>query len=287
MSPKKYTISSIALVVKSGNQQAAKEAKKVAAWLKLQGLESISLVEKDETGKIEIPQVDFVLAFGGDGTIVSVARALLGRDIPLAGVNFGRVGFLAELSSTTWEQALSFVLKNGLVVEPRMTLAYTLRRNGKTLRQGQVINDIVVTRGKLARLVQLDLSVDQVPFSILRSDGIILSTPTGSTGYAGSAGGPVVLPSIKAYVVAAICPFLGSFPPLMLAAEAVFSIGVGESVTDLYLSIDGQEAYEICSGDVLEAYGGSDPFLLANMGVNSYFKRLQDVGIIQQVCKRT
>ena len=157
-----------------------------------------------------------------------------------------------------------------------------MRRDNQVLYQGEVINDVVVTRGRLARLVHLELELDHAPFMVLRSDGIILSTPTGSTGYAGSAGGPIVLPGINAYVVAAICPFLSSFPPLMLGAESLFSIRVDASGTDQHLSLDGQATYELQPGDCLEVQGYADRFLLAEMGVNSYFQRLQAVGLIQQ-----
>ncbi len=283
----KRSIQSVCLLVKAGNPRAVKEAKAVSAWLAKRRINCQTVfLEMDKTLE-NTPLADLALAFGGDGTIVSTARQLLGKGIPLAGVNFGRVGFLAELSAETWEQGLLKVLEHGLVVEKRMTLSYRVSRDDKKILQGQVINDIVVTRGKLARLVELELCVNQVPFSTLRSDGIILSTPTGSTGYAGSAGGPVVMPCINAYVVAAICPFLGSFPPLMLGEDTVCAIKVGSSGTDLFLSIDGQEAYELFPNDVLEVHGGSDAFLLASMGMNSYFKRLQDVGIIQQPCKST
>ncbi len=282
MARRHHMVSSLALVVKGGNAAAEREAEAVARWLAARGVPHHLLTTTGDVGALEVPQVDLVLALSGDGTIVALARHLLGRHIPLAGVNFGRVGFLAELSPHSWAEGLGRMLEHGLMVESRMTLAYVLRRDNQVLYQGEVINDVVVTRGRLARLVHLELELDHAPFMVLRSDGIILSTPTGSTGYAGSAGGPIVLPGINAYVVAAICPFLSSFPPLMLGAESLFSIRVDASGTDLHLSLDGQATYELQPGDCLEVQGYADRFLLADMGVNSYFQRLQAVGLIQQ-----
>ena len=282
MARRHHMVSSLALVVKGGNAAAEREAEDVARWLTARGVPHHLFTTTGDVGALEIPQVDLVLALSGDGTIVALARHLLGRHIPLAGVNFGRVGFLAELSPQSWAEGLERMLEHGLMVESRMTLAYVLRRDNQVLYQGEVINDVVVTRGRLARLVHLELELDHAPFMVLRSDGIILSTPTGSTGYAGSAGGPIVLPGINAYVVAAICPFLSSFPPLMLGAESLFSIRVDASGTDLHLSLDGQATYELQPGDCLEVQGYADRFLLADMGMNSYFQRLQAVGLIQQ-----
>lgn len=282
MARRHHRVSSLALVVKEGNAAAEHEAEAVARWLEARRVPFHLLTATGDLSALEIPQVDLVLALSGDGTIVALARHLLGRHIPLAGVNFGRVGFLAELGPRSWAGGLERMLDRGVMVESRMTLSYALRRNNQVLYQGEVINDVVVTRGRLARLVHLELELDQAPFMVLRSDGIILSTPTGSTGYAGSAGGPIVLPSINAYVVAAICPFLSSFPPLMLGAESLFSVRMGTTGTDLHLSLDGQATYELQPGDTLEVQGCADRFQLADMGVNSYFQRLQDVGLIQQ-----
>ncbi len=279
--PKLRALRSVALVAKAGNEAAMAMSLRVEHWLKARNVEArVFLLPGDDIIPEAAPDAFFV--FGGDGTVVSVARRSLGTGAAVAGFNFGRVGFLAELERDTWEQALAESLQNGLCVRPRMSLQYFLYRDQRLLHQGEVVNDVVVTRGKVARLVNLHLAVDHASFTSLRSDGLILSTPTGSTGYAGSAGGPLLPPSLNAYVVAAICPYLSSFPPLVLGPETLFSVTVGEAAPDLYLTLDGQEAYPLAGGDRLDVRGAPGRICMADFGLKSYFTRLRRVGFVQE-----
>lgn len=278
-----HRVRAIAMVVKEGNKEGEATCALVQQWLRDKGVPfSVSSHPDEDLTSGVFDGADLLLVFAGDGTMVSVARRCMALGIPVAGVNFGRVGFLAELTRHTWQQALQDALDNGLRVEPRMSLRYTLSRDGKSLYEGEVVNDVVVTRGKVARLVSLRLAVNGEPFVTLRSDGLILSTPTGSSGYAGSAGGPLMFPTLNSYVVAAICPYLSSFPPLVLGPEMVFSVSVGEVAPDLYLTLDGQEAYALAEGDDLEVSGIPGRVLMADFGMNTYFKRLSHAGFVQE-----
>lgn len=277
------TVNSLALVVKEGNHAGETTCRMVQQWLRARGVPcSVSRHPSPHLSSTLNPHADLLLVFAGDGTMVSVARQCLPLGIPIAGINFGRVGFLAELSEDNWEPALRSALEDGVLVESRMSLRFALHRNGTRLLAGEVVNDVVVTRGKVARLVNLHLGVNGRPFITLRSDGLILSTPTGSSGYSGSAGGPLMLPTMNAYVVAAICPYLGSFPPLVLDPEMVFSVKVGEAAPDLYLTLDGQEAHPLAEGDVLEVNGVPDRVLMADFGLKDYFERLRFAGFVQE-----
>ena len=276
-------ISSMALILKQGNTEAAAEAVAVRRMLEERGVVVHQAVHgQDCPGCDDLPPVDMLLAFGGDGTVVSLGRVMLGRGIPLAGLNFGRVGFLAELTRDTWRPALERALEQGFLIEERMSLAFSLRRGGQEIHSGEVINDVVVTRGKLARLVRLELAVDDKPFMFLRSDGLILSTPTGATGYSCSAGGPLLQPGLNAYVVAAICPFLSSFPPMVLNPSTSFSVTVGEGGTNLYVTLDGQETHAMEVGDCLHVHGRPGRHLTASLGTTGYFERLRSVGFVQE-----
>lgn len=275
-------ISSIALMVKEGNKAGEATCLKVQEWLNGRGIPfCVVRHPSDHLLNSLPPGMDLLLIFAGDGTIVSAAREGLDFGLPIAGINFGRVGFLAELAADTWEKALDNALANGLTVESRMTLRFSLFRGSECLEQGEVVNDVVVTRGKVARLVRLHLGVNGVPFFTLRSDGLILSTPTGASGYSSSAGGPLLLPTLNVYVVAAICPFLHSFPPMVLASDTRFSVIVGEAAPDLYLTLDGQDAYTLAEGDRLEVSGVQDRLLMADFGIKDYFERLRKVGFVQ------
>ncbi|MDL2266943.1 NAD(+)/NADH kinase [Desulfovibrio sp. OttesenSCG-928-G15] len=277
----------IGLVVKEGNEAGMKTGRIVEKWLSERGIESVTILHPCQHVAECLPkETDLLLVLAGDGTMVSVARQALGMNIPIAGINFGKVGFLAELDFYSWEKALERAISKGLPVEQRMSLHFSLRRGQDTILQGEVINDVVVTRGKVARLVSLLLGVNGAPFIALRSDGLILSTPTGASGYAGSAGGPLLLPTLNNYVVAAICPYLSSFPPLVLEHGTRFSVKVGEAAPDLYLTLDGQEAHPLAEGDVLTVSGMPGRILVADFMVKDYFKRLRQVGFVQE-SKRT
>lgn len=276
-------ITSMTLAAKAGNNAAEAMCGTVQAWLKQRQITTRVLRHPDDDILKEAGETgDLILVFGGDGTMVSIARRMLGKGIPIAGVNFGKVGFLTELETSSWEAALTDVLANGLKVESRMSLFFTLIRKGETLLQGNVVNDVVVTRGKVARLVNLLLGVNGASFISLRSDGLIISTPTGASGYACSAGGPLLLPTLNAYVVAAICPFLSSFPPMVLRPENIFTVTVGEAASDLYLTLDGQEAHELNEGDILQVRGFPEALQIADFGLKSYFDRLLRAGFVQE-----
>lgn len=273
----------IGLVVKEGNEAGMKTGRAVSKWLTSRGLESVTIVHPRQHVAECLPKdTDLILALAGDGTMVSVARQALGMNIPIAGINFGKVGFLAELDRNSWESALEKAIHGGFLIEQRMSLRYSLQRGTDTILQGEVINDVVVTRGKVARLVSLLLGVNGAPFIALRSDGLILSTPTGASGYAGSAGGPLLLPTLDSYVVAAICPYLSSFPPLVLDHATRFSVKVGEAAPDLYLTLDGQEAHPLAEGDILTVSGEPGRILVADFTVKDYFERLRQVGFVQE-----
>lgn len=276
-------VRAVALVVKKDNAPGERACCEAVDFLTKRGVAlSVGQHPSDQLVQGFVPGADLCLVFAGDGTMVSVARQALDLGIPIAGVNFGRVGFLAELSAESWRTHLQAALEYGIQVERRMSLRWALYRGKKRLREGEVINDVVVTRGKVARLVNLKLSVNGEPFVKLRSDGLILSTPTGSSGYAGSAGGPLLMPNLNAYVVAAICPYLSAFPPMTLSPDTVFSVTVGEAAPDLYLTLDGQESYPLNEKDRLEVHGEANRIQMADFGLKNYFERLQRAGFVQE-----
>lgn len=285
-------IQSVALVYKQYNESALSAAKTVEQWLTSRGVSVLAIEHKQDSIDAEslnvspqidlhaLSHVDIIIVLGGDGTIVSVVRQLLGITVPIVGINFGKVGFLAELSADSWEQGLENILANKIRVEKRMSLCLKLERNKEIIYQGEVVNDAVVTRGKVARLGLLNLVFDDQHFASLRSDGLIVSTPTGSTGYACSAGGSLLHPSIAAYIVAAICPFLSHFPPLVQSSSTQLSITIGDSDPDIFLTLDGQLSLSLQTGDSLSIHGYPDRFCFAELGIATYFERLLRSGFV-------
>jgi NAD+ kinase len=283
------TIRSVALMVKAGNQPAENLSRGIARWLDARGIAARSCGPRGEDFCAGArPEEELALVLGGDGTIVSMARKTLGSGIALAGVNFGQVGFLAELTAANWQSAFEGVLEKGLAVEERMSLRYALFRNGARILGGEAINDAVLTRGRTARLISLMLSITGRPLVRLRSDGLIFSTPTGSSGYAGSAGGPLLMPQLSAYAVVAVCPYLSSgFPPLVLPAQAVCSVTVGDAFSEVYLTVDGQETHALADGDRLELEGMPGRFVMADFGMTDYCERLREAGFVRAIAPRS
>lgn len=280
MSGKKH-IGTVGIITKHGHDSAAETSTAIAEWLKNQG---IAVWQHDSTLQdvvlASLPPTQLVLVLGGDGTIISVSRRILPLHTPVVGINFGQVGFLAELTEMTWKETLEKVLADGLKVESRIVLHYALERGGQCFSEGDVINDVVITRGKTARLVRLDLALDNAPLMQLRSDGLIISTPTGSTGYACSAGGSLLEPTLDVYIVASICPFLNVFSPLVLKGDALFDVTLPATSLDLYLTLDGQETIALEANDRIRVKRSANTFLLADMGMEGYAKRLRRAGFI-------
>ena len=280
-------IRSVALL---GKPLKAADALRLAAqsWFMKLGIPCVSFLYDHADAFLEerLEGADLVIVFGGDGTLVSVSRRLAEHPRPILGVNLGRVGFLTEVDPETWEEAFTRLLEDGVLLEKSLMLRYHLRRGGETVVQGLAVNDIVLSRGGPARLVSLALTVDDIRLAVLRADGLIVSTPTGSTGYTGSARGPLLHPGLGAYAVTAICPFLSNFLPMVVAGETRFSIAVEESCPEIYLTVDGQESLQIREGDVLETVGEPDRVCFARIDGEGYFAKLRAVGFIQDFSRR-
>ncbi|MDR1685545.1 MAG: NAD(+)/NADH kinase [Desulfovibrio sp.] len=272
-------LGAVALVVKKGNRCAGATCAEIADMLARRGVPfSTAFYPDDDPVSCLPPDVGLILVLGGDGTFIAVARRCLDRGVPVGGVNFGRVGFLNELTPENCVDVLAGIPAGGPATEKHMTLQYTLLRGSGEQLRGEAVNDVVLTRGRVARLCSLRLAVNGRPFIVLRSDGLIFSTPIGSSGYSGSAGGPLMAPGLNAYAVTAICPYLNGFRPMALSPETRFSVLVEEPSPDIYLTVDGQESRQVAGGDVLEVYGMRERLITADFGAAGYFERLLQRG---------
>lgn len=223
-------------------------------------------------------KLDVLITLGGDGTLLRGARLLNGVDTPILGLNLGRVGFLTTAGPDSLDWALDAIVRRAYTTEPRLTLQSTITgRSVKTARtEPLVLNDIVVHKGGVARVVRLKVSVDGDEVAQYSADGIIVSTPTGSTAYSMSAGGPIVVPTVDAIVVTAICPHTLAVRPLVLAATAVVTIQPIPPWSDeVLVSFDGQVGTPIQAGERLEVRRAERPILLIRLGPESFFKRLR------------
>ncbi|MDR2800004.1 MAG: NAD(+)/NADH kinase [Desulfovibrio sp.] len=277
-------VSALTLVVKNGNTGAEVLCSEVADMLGRRGVDfSICRFPEDDISHSFPPAIGLILVFGGDGTLISVARKCLGLNVPIGGVNFGRVGFLNELSAHNCRVVLQKTLDAGFEAREFVSLPFRVfTGDGMEKLRGEAVNDIVITRGSVARLISLDVTLNNISFISFRSDGLIFSTPAGSTGYSGSAGGPLLPPDLHAYLMTAICPYLSDFPPLALGLENVVSVCAAEGNSEnLHLTVDGQDAYRLASGDLLEVRAVKGRFTMADFGVSGYFERLLRCGFVR------
>ncbi len=274
------------LILHKDNPQPENAGRALLPWLRERRVDGVLLSAGSDpmTMRAEAAASDAVLVLGGDGTMIGVARRLAGIRTPLAGMNFGRVGFLAGLPAEGWEQPLSDMLKGLWEVERHMTLRWRiLQRQGEELvlrNEGVAINDVVTAHGVVARAVSLSLNIDGVHFSTLRCDGVIVSTPLGSTAYTASAGGPLTIPSMNAQLVTPICPFAGGFPPIALPASSRIRLEACRHGDQVLLSVDGQENLPLDFSDILEIQGMPDQLHMLVSDTSWYLRRLIDRGIV-------
>ena len=235
------------------------------------GIEDVKDAEKpgSTSPKVEgLEQCDFAIVFGGDGSIISTARKVSEASVPVIGVNVGKLGFLAEFSVDELKDFFSRLFKDNVPVNRRMMLGCSVFGDRESYRSERfnsaAINDIFITAGPPFRMIELKILVDCQPLAGCVSDGLIIATPTGSTAYNLSAGGPIVSPRIDAVVITPICPHSLSFRPIVINAEStieVFGVRVNEGTT---VSIDGQVSLRLSIDDVVRIQKHSCDFLIVN-----------------------
>jgi len=221
--------------------------------------------------------LDCLLTMGGDGTLLRGARVLDGVETPIMGVNLGRVGFLTTASPQTLDWALDALARGAYLTEARLTLASWIEDvEGGRHAEAIVLNDVVVHKGGVARVVRVRVSVDGEEVGQYSSDGIIVSTPTGSTAYSLSAGGPIVVPGVDAIVVTAICPHTLAVRPLVLPSTSAVTVEPIPPWTDeVLVSFDGQVGTIIKPGGRLLVRRGAHPVHLIRLGPEGFFARMR------------
>ncbi|MBS6829592.1 MAG: NAD(+)/NADH kinase [Desulfovibrio sp.] len=268
----------VLLVCKARHERAWELGCEILQWLRAQGHTAV-MIEAGHEDAAYAAELDFVVVLGGDGTMLGVARRMVGRAVPLFGINFGRVGFLTDAQPEHWEERLLACLKGELAVRTCLALSWKLTRGGSPQAGGSAVNDVVLSRGSLSRLVCVNIAVDGQRMGLLRSDGIILSTPVGSSGYSVSAGGPLLYPGMNAVAFTPICPFLNTISPMVFPGKTVFSMRIEAGSTDCYITVDGQEGQRLEIGDLVEVTGL--PAAVRFMGDEiSFFERLRTRGFV-------
>jgi len=274
-------ISSILIITKAGQARACDLGLEISGWLEERGVSCTSV--KDERLKRDAlwsgAEYDMVLVLGGDGTILRVAGEIAGRRLPILGLNLGRVGFLTETSPEDWQPFLEDLLEKGIDAVERLVLEFKVVRKGEEVYAGRVLNDLVINRGALARLIRLGLGLNGEPPSSVRADGLVISTPTGSTAYSVSSGGPVVHPGLHVFGVTPICPLQHSFRPMVFPGDATLTVHVEES-SEVYLTLDGQNCFRVLEGDRVLVTGARRGVFFVEPRKPSYFRKLKAKGFM-------
>lgn len=262
-------IRSLGLCVKSGQPQLADFVRGLEKWLAERDVQSVPdeeaarWTEAPGVARTELGRrVDGVVVFGGDGTLLAVARELGEHAVPILGVNLGTLGFLAETAQDEIHKSLGDLLAGRLERESRMRLEVRVDREGRSRGRYLALNDAVIS-GPLSRLLDLDTRADGFEVTTYHADGLIVATPTGSTAYSLSAGGPLVLPDLEAIVVTPICPHTLTQRPLVLPPESCIEVRVRHArQLEARLTVDGQVGCELGDADRVTVCRSDHPVML-------------------------
>ena len=268
----------VGLVVKS-DIYAARTAQSFLHWLEEQGVDVVFRENNGaETGDADRAPDDLeaVFVLGGDGTFLSAVRWIGDQDIPVLGVKFGEVGFLAEVREDAMYNAARQVLSGDYTAEDRMRLKMVLKRNEKVIAEERVLNDLVISKSALARLARVRTEIDGKYLTTFTGDGLIMATPTGSTAYSMAAGGPVVHPEVDAILLTPVCAFTLTNRPLILPDSARISVQLDPRSTEsIIVTCDGQAGFEFRHGDELVVERAVRPIRLITMPDQQYFDVLK------------
>jgi len=267
----------IALVVKS-DRRACQKADELERWFTDRGLRVFrknNLPSKGEPPAqepVSAPDdLTCVFVLGGDGTFLSAVRWIGEKPIPVIGVKFGEVGFLAEISEDNLFAVAETLLVEGFKTTPRMRLRVRVIRGDRELADETVLNDVVINRGALARLAYIDTVIDDQYLTTYVADGLIIATPTGSTAYSLAAGGPIVHPRVPGIMMTPICPFTLTNRPLIVPESACIRLRLAKDATDIIVTFDGQAGFEINESDEIIVQKADNPVHLISIPGQGYF----------------
>ncbi len=269
----------VGIVTKRASREAARVASDLVDWLDRHGIEvAVDRPSGEEGTKVAIydpsASYDLIVALGGDGTLMSVARARQ-KEVPILGVNLGSLGFLTEISRTELYPSLTEILAGRFETESRSLFDVTLERAEGEVLSFRALNDVVITKSALARIIDLRIEVDGQLVARYRSDGLIIATPTGSTAYNLSAGGPIAYPSLPVALLTPICPHTLSHRPLVVPDSSLIEITLETRHEEVYLTLDGQEGMALEYSDRVRVRSSPHKAHLVRISGRSFYDSLR------------
>ncbi len=286
----KSAIKRVGVVVKPHQPDALQTVCRLVEWLSTHSITLVGTLDLEreriehETGcAIETvspeelaANCDLIIVLGGDGTMIATARMVGDREVPVLGINYGSLGYLAEFRMEEMFPALASILEGNYQIDSRVMLAVELFREDEQLIHNRVLNDVVINKSALARIIEIDASFNGQFVNSFRADGLIVATPTGSTAYNLSAGGPVVYPSMNAMVITPICPFTLSNRPIVVPDDALIELCLKTSQEEVALTLDGQVGLPLKCEDRVVIKKSRTTFKLIQPTNRNYFDVLRD-----------
>jgi NAD+ kinase len=273
----------IGIICKSSRDEPQAILKELLPWLRKKGceyyvdIETASKLNLKGFSKTEIPSlVDVVLVLGGDGTMLNVSRLVAEKGIPILGINLGSMGFITEINKDEIYDAVDKMISDGCSIEERLMLTARIHRDGKKISEYLVLNDIVINKSALARIIDLETYINSTYVNTFKADGLIVSTPTGSTAYCLSAGGPILYPTLENVVMTPICSHTLTNRPIVLPDNFKIEIKLKASSEDVLLTLDGQVGFPLRMDDTVEINKSRYKTKLLIPVERDYFKILRE-----------
>lgn len=267
----------VGIVTKLNKPKAVKLGKEIIKWLTNKGIEVFVDAEPGKGCKTllnNIDKIELMIVLGGDGTILYASRVLGCRKIPILGINLGSLGFLTEVTVDEIYPVLENVINGKFETEERMMLSVNIRRQDSSISSYTILNDVAI-KGMTARLINLETRINKEYVTTYRADGLIIATPTGSTGYSLSAGGPIVHPTIHSIIVSPICPFTLTNRPVVIPDWMTVEINIKGHNANVLLTLDGQKDVQLGEEDVVEVKRAECSTYIIKSPNKSYFDVLR------------
>lgn len=275
----------MAIVVKPGHADALKTAGELGDWLTPRGLRlsgrphcpAEAIDENDSAAGAEMCAAsDLIVVLGGDGTMISTARLVGDSEALVLGINYGSLGYLTDFRIEEMYSALEAIFEGNYEIDRRVMLRAEHWRGDEKLGEGRVLNDVVINKAALARIIEIEVELNGLYVNSFRADGLIVSTPTGSTAYNLSAGGPIIYPSMNAVVLTPICPFTLTNRPIVVPDTAEIELELKNENEGVVLTLDGQIGHTLNSGDTVKIRKSTTTFNLVQPPNRNYFDVLRN-----------
>ena len=285
-------IKTIGLVLNTEKDNSLEVSKRLIELIKEKDLDY--LLEKEGAKELDLnhkrasydflrKKADLIIVFGGDGTFLHTSLNFIGTGIPLMGINLGRIGFLTEIETNELGEALDHIIADNYRIENRNTLEVCLKRAGEDVQKKYAVNDVVINRAADGEMLKVDMHINKEFVNSYRGDGIIVSTPTGSTAYSFSAGGPIINPQVKALLITPLCPHAVHVKPMVISDDEIIEIDVEGQKDKIFLTSDGRDSIKIQQDDIVRIKSSQKEISLIKFPDRTFYTILRNkmrVGLV-------